>query len=209
MALRLHAIAPDEAAEIKSGLPGGARIIVFRELGAVVSDREKFALDEPDPLLAEEHRAIVDAVFRHNVVLPTPTGVVFRTEQVLTRWMELHYVALSDALAFVNDRAVARVHIRRAGGHADESDAGADIAEAAAEIFRALRRKAVASVPLSVEEITGIALSSAFLVERELWKDFERAVGEARDANHKLSIDQTGPWAPYDFVRMQFGERQQ
>ena len=61
-------------------------------------------------------------------------------------------------------------------------------------------------MPLTLEKVTGISLSGAFLVERELWKEFDRAVTEATAANPKLSIRLTGPWAPYDFVRMQFGD---
>ena len=139
-------------------------------------------------------------------MLPTPVGIVFRTEHVLTRWMELHYVALTDALSFVNDRAAARVHVSRAGGKRDDKEAGSDLAEAASEIFRELRRRAVASVPLTTEQVTGIVLSGAFLVERELWSEFERGFALAREANPELRVELTGPWAPYDFVRMQFGD---
>ena len=64
----------------------------------------------------------------------------------------------------------------------------------------------MASVPLTIEQITGIALSGAFLVEQELFKEFERGVAEVKATHPKLSIQLTGPWAPYDFVRMQFGD---
>jgi hypothetical protein len=139
--------------------------------------------------------------------LPTPPGVIFRTEHVLTRWMELHYVALNDAIGFVTDRVAMRVHIERAGAiRAEDADAGSDLAEFAASVLRQLRRRAVASVPLNVEKVTGISLSGAFLVERELLREFERAISEAEAEHPKLAIRMTGPWAPYDFVRMQFGD---
>jgi hypothetical protein len=180
-------------------------LIPFRDLCAVVSEQKAFALDEPGPEVIAEHRAVVDFVFRNAPVLPAPVGVVFRTPDVLKRWMELHYVSLSDALEFVEDRAVARVHIVRADGRPDELEAGSDLAAAAAESLRALRRKAVASVPLRLEEVTGLTLSAAFLIDREHWPDFNRAVDEQRDAHNRLNFGVTGPWAPYDFVRMQFG----
>lgn len=206
MALQLHAVTPTDAGAGPLTLPAGVRPVIFRDLSAIVSDRERFALPDDDAGLVHEHRAIVDAVFKRQVVLPGPPGVIFRTEHVLTRWLELHYVALSDAMAFVLDRAVGRVHVQRSGGAIEDSDAGSDLAEAAGDIFRNLRRRAVASVPLSVEKVTGITLSNAFLVERELWKEFERGVAEAKEANPKTSIELTGPWAPYDFVHMQFGD---
>jgi hypothetical protein len=206
MALRLHAVTVIDSVHEAHVLQDGARAIPFRDLAAIVTDREKFSLDDPDPALANEHREIVDTVFKAQVVLPTPAGIVFRSEHVLTRWMELHYVALTDALAFVSDRAAARVHVSRAGDKRVDKEAGSDLAEAAGEIFRELRRRAVASVPLTTEQMTGVVLSSAFLVDRELWAEFERGFVLSRTANPDLSVELTGPWAPYDFVRMQFGD---
>ena len=206
MALRLHAVTPADSAQQPHVLRDGARVIAFRDLAAIVTDRDKFSLDEVDPALADEHRQIVDTVFKSQAALPTPAGIVFRTEHVLLRWMELHYVALTDAIAFVTDRAAARVHVSRAGGSKENKEAGSDLAEAASGIFRELRRRAVASVPLTTEQVTGIVLSGAFLVERELWAEFERGFNEARKSNPDLRVELTGPWAPYDFVRMQLGD---
>ena len=206
MALLLHAVTPTESPSGALTIPDGTRKIVFRDIAAVVSEREKFSLDEGDDTALDAHRAIVDVIYRRQVVLPTPPGVVFRTEHVLTRWMELHYVALNDAMAFVTDRVAVRVHVQRAGGNKDDLEAGTDLAEVAGIVFRELRRRAVASVPLTIEKITGITLSGAFLVERELYREFERGVAEVKSSHPKLSINLTGPWAPYDFVRMQFGD---
>jgi hypothetical protein len=162
-------------------------------------------LTETDAELVDQHRGIVDAVFKGATVLPAPVGVVFRAPDVLKRWMELHYVSLSGALEFVDDRAVARVHVVRAEGSNDDLEAGSDVAAAAAESLRALRRHAVAAVPLRLEEVTGLALSSAFLVDRSGWKAFLSATDEQQSAHHLLRFNVSGPWAPYDFVHMQFG----
>ena len=203
MPFRLHAVIPLNG-HGDPPLPTGVRTIAYRDLGAVVSVRDKFAMDEVDPMLMTEHRQVVDAVFRDREVLPTPAGIVFRTEQVLTRWMELHYVALTDALGFVGDRYAARVHVSRPSRDPTDREAGSDLAEAASAVFRDLRRRAVASVPLTLEQVTGLVLTGAFLVERDLWKDFERAFADVREANPDYAVEMTGPWAPYDFVRMSF-----
>src|SRR5512146_3124961 len=215
MALRLHAITLADAAQNipegdgegeAEGKDSTVALIPFRDLCAVVSHQRSFVLDEPTPALIEEHRRVVDRIFNQASVVPAPVGVVFRSADVLKRWMELHYVSLSGALEFVEDRAVARVHIVRAGTKDnDEREAGSDLAAAATEAFRALRRHAVAAVPLRLEHLTGLVLSASFLVERDLWKEFLRAVEDQHDAHHLLRFDVTGPWAPYDFVRMQFG----
>ena len=81
----------------------------------------------------------------------------------------------------------------------------ADLAAIAAEITRSLRHNAVSSVPLRTEEMTGLTLSAAYLVERELWSEFTTTVGDERRKHPHVEIALTGPWPPYDFVRMQFG----
>jgi len=63
----------------------------------------------------------------------------------------------------------------------------------------------VATVPLRVEQITGIVLSAAFLIEQELWKDFASKVEEQATRVPNVRLELTGPWPPYDFVQMQFG----
>ena len=186
MALRLHAITlaevnhDDQAgiATAEMAVAGPTSVVAFRDLCAIVSDQKAFSRDEPTPAQIDAHRVIVDRIFRRASVLPVPVGVVFRAPDVLTRWMELHYVSLTGALEFVDDRAVARVHIVRADGKNDDLEAGSDLAAAAAESFRALRRRAVATVPLRLEQVTGLVLSAAFLVERDLWKEF--LVGRGR-----------------------------
>jgi gas vesicle protein GvpL/GvpF len=207
MALRLHGITLADAAQnAPAGDASEIALVPFRDLCAVVSTQRSFVLDETTPAAIEEHRRIVDRIFHQASVVPAPVGVVFRSPDVLKRWMELHYVSLSGALEFVEDRAVARVHIVRANAKdGEEREAGSDLAAAATEAFRALRRHAVAAVPLRLEHVTGLVLSASFLVERDLWKEFLRAVEDQYDAHHLLRFDVTGPWAPYDFVRMQFG----
>ena len=188
------------------GVTGGTRLISYRDVGAVVSDQKSFVLDDVDSTRIEEHRAIVDAVFHIAPVLPAPVGVVFRSSDALTRWMELHYVSLTGALEFVEDRAAARVHISHIANNSNRGGgADTDIANAANEAVRALRRSAVMAVPLAYDAASGRVSSAAFLVERDHWKEFLRAVADQHEAHHALKFDVTGPWAPYDFVQMQFG----
>jgi len=90
-------------------------------------------------------------------------------------------------------------------GEASEREVGSDLAAAAAEALRDLRRSAVATVPLRTEQLTGIVLSAAFLVEQELWKEFASKVEEQGGRAPNIRLELTGPWPPYDFVQMQFG----
>lgn len=187
--------------------PEGLQLLAFRDLAAVVDERAEYEIAQPTPADVEHYQEVVESVFNHRPVIPAPIGTLFRSPDTLVRWMELHYVALSDALAFVEDRLVARVHIRRAGGETGEPEGsgGMDAAASAAEAFRALRRRAVVAIPLRRDHTPGVVLSSAFLVERELWKEFASTVQEQQENDPTLDLEMTGPWPPYDFVRMQFG----
>jgi hypothetical protein len=181
----------------------GTDLVVVRDLAAIVAESPYAAL-EPNEERVTHVADVVSQYQARSAILPAPVGVVFRTRDAVQRWLELHYVALSDALSFVDDRVVGRVHVWRPGAPEDR-DSGSDLAAAAAESLRVLRRSAVATVPLRMEKITGIVLSAAFLVEQELWKEFSGKVEEQRTSAPNLKFELTGPWPPYDFVQMRFG----
>ena len=185
-------------------LPEGVKLFAVRELSAVTEEGD-FNVHRSEPVDVGRHMEIVTGIFTQDAVLPAPVGTVFRNADALKAWMDLHYVALSDALAWVEDRVAARVHITRAHGKEADKEAGSDLAAIAADTSRALRRRAVSTIPLRSEEVTGIMLSAAYLVERELWSDFLEAVKDERDRYKQLHIELTGPWPPHDFVKMQFG----
>lgn len=202
MSLRVYGVVMQDG-QAPPKLPGGVQLTPVRELAAVAEEGD-FARDIDTPAI-ERHIEVVEALFSHDAILPAPVGTVFRSVDALQRWMELHYVALSDALAWVENRVAARVHVTRAHGRDSDREAGSDLAAIAAEVTRSLRRHAVSTVGLRDEEVTGIVLSAAYLVERELWEEFAEAVEDERERHPLVSMELTGPWPPYDFVRMQFG----
>ena len=181
----------------------GVELVVVRELAAIVA-ATPYTSQEPTDERVKHSSEVISAFAARAAVLPAPVGVVFRSRDAVVRWLELHYVALSDALSFVDDRVVGRVHVWRPGEPADQ-ETGSDLAAVAAETLRELRRSAVATVPLRIEQITGIVLSAAFLIEQELWKDFASKVEEQSERVPNVRLELTGPWPPYDFVQMQFG----
>jgi hypothetical protein len=181
----------------------GTELVVVRDLAAIVAEVPYAAIEASDDRLTRVTE-VIGWFHSRSAVLPAPVGVVFRSRDAVVRWLELHYVALSDALSFVENRVEGRVHLWRPTS-LDDRDAGSDLAAVAAENMRVLRRSAVATVPLRVEQITGIVLSAAFLIEQELWKDFSAKVEEQGGRAPNLRFELTGPWPPYDFVQMQFG----
>lgn len=203
MALRVHGVVlQDGHTPLK--LPAGVRLHPVRELAAILEEGEFPARDDDSPDV-ERHLSVVADVFEQDAVLPTPAGTVFRSPEVLQRWMELHYVALSDALAWVENRVAARVHVSRGPLSHAERESNSDLAAIAGEVNRSLRRRAVASVPLRHGDDSPVLTSTAFLVEEGLWREFDEAVVDERERHPSLRISVTGPWPPYDFVRMQFG----
>jgi hypothetical protein len=196
-------------------------LVAYRDIAAVVEPGAYTA----EPMGAgalERHRSVVDEVFARRAVVPAPPGTVFRSREALASWLELHYFTLVDALGFVEDRAAARVTVawaadadasRRAsplhldagqptGEERAESDA---LVAEAGEPFRALRREAVSLLVLRAEELGEPAAAyGSFLVERARWAQFEQAVAREAQLRPGLQLRLTGPWPPYDFVRMQF-----
>ena len=190
--------------------------IWHRELGAIVRQApyEPVELSERE---IEDHRAVVEAVFERCTILPAPFGAVFRSGDQVARWLQMHYIALTEGIHLVDGRCEMRVHIREARGGKpaavgagapeepdDEDDAldlRPEVETAAAESFRVLRRQAVAAVPLRQPEGEAV-LSGAFLVERAQWEEFSEVVAAQARRAEALAFEQSGPWPPYDFVRM-------
>ena len=198
----------------------GADVVAFREVAAVVAD----GVPDPGPdavVDLADYRRVVESVFRERAMLPAPPGTVFRSRDLVAQWLELHYFTLLDALAFVDERAVARVSVSRTGhvpGHAAGHTAGHAAGQAAAaaptlddgaeaalqDALRALRRHAVAGLAVGTDG-AGHVTAMSFLVERQAWDDFVARVAHEGARLPDLALAVSGPWPPYDFVRMQFG----
>ncbi|HEY9480112.1 MAG TPA: GvpL/GvpF family gas vesicle protein, partial [Gemmatimonadaceae bacterium] len=48
-------------------------------------------------------------------------------------------------------------------------------------------------------------LSGAFLIQQDRWAEFAEQVREQALLRSEFIFAKTGPWPPYDFVRMDFG----
>ena len=194
----------------------GVEVVAFRDLAALVVD----APGSEAGVGLRVYREVVESVFREQAVLPAPPGVIFRDRGVLAQWMELHYFTLLDALAYVEDRAVARVAVAvadrppvasptpagtgaAAGNGEGEGEGGREESDAVLrDVLRVLRRHAVATLPIGGDG--GRVAAASFLVERARWELFAEVVAEESDRLTDHALRLTGPWPPYDFVRMQF-----
>lgn len=200
-ALTLFGVALLDGAEHGTLAPD-TTLLGVRDLGAVVAPApyQRIVPAERD---FERHTAVLEGVAARHAVVPAPVGTVFRDRAALVRWLELHYHALHDTLTYLDGRVVARVHVVRRG--AEGADDGTRLAATAAEVMKNLRAQAAAMVPLKTEHLTGLVLSGAFLVERDKWNAFTASVGVAAREHDDLDVRLTGPWPPYDFVKLDLG----
>ena len=139
--------------------------------------------------------------FRDAAVLPAPCGTLFRGTEHVRRWLEQNYIALNEGIHFVAGRCEARVHVslRAAEESLSEDDAGTAELTAVVAVLVAV---AAVSLPLHVHSTI---LSGAFLVEQARWAEFAEQVRAQALRCPELLFAKTGPWPPYDFVRMDFG----
>lgn len=176
--------------------------VIVRELGAIVRPAPYARVEMSDNEL-DDYQQVVESVFERHTIIPAPFGTVFRSRDQLTRWIELHYAALSDGMHLIDGRCEMRVHLKKTvvkGGAVKETD----LAAIATDTFRALRTSATAGVHLRNADVH-TTHSIAFLVDRSHWQDFSALVVTQGKLLEGVEIERSGPWPPYDFVHMDLG----
>jgi hypothetical protein len=216
--IRLYGVVGLDTAQQAPLVPDTA-LLVYRDVGAVVG-AAAYTSGAPTPMDLDAHRAVVEGVFAQRAIVPAPPGTVFRSRDALTGWLELHYFTLLEALGFVDECAVARVRVEPGDGFDERRGAaGARVVQdvsaveppnleiSAADAFRSLRRGATAMVTVRGDASRDAPPSvvASFLVERTHWDAFQTLVSQEAQRHPALRLASTGPWPPYDFVRMHFG----
>lgn len=203
-ALRLYGVAAVESGQMAS-LTEGTALVHYRALAAIV-EPSSYASTNLDDEQMERYLHVLEDAYAHSAVLPAPPGTVFQSHDTLVRWLELHYFTLTEALSVIEGHSAARVSITRQGNHDD--DAGRSFAALAAESLRLLRSQAAATVTLpkaEKDDEDGVVARASFLVDTQRWQTFKDTVSKEAVRQSALDFQLTGPWPPYDFVRMQFG----
>jgi hypothetical protein len=204
LALRLYGVAAVESGHAMS-LAEGTTLVHYRALAAIVEPSPYTVSTLPDDEMSK-YIAVLEEAQSHSAVLPAPPGTVFQSQPTLTRWLELHYFTLTEALSVIDGHAAARVSVTAQGKQGD--DARKSFAALAAESLRLLRGQAAATVTLPKadgDEEEGVLARASFLVDTQRWQAFKDTVSKEAQRQESLDFQVTGPWPPYDFVRMQFG----
>lgn len=210
-ALRLFGVATVDSPATHS-LAEGTSLISFRSLAAIVAPSSYTRPTVNEEELGEYTR-ILEEVQGAASVVPAPPGTVFRSRENLARWLELHYFTLTQAIGYVDGHAQARVTVVKSPG-VDADDATPDeikessrqLRGTAAESMRVLRGQASATVSLPLpDDDTNTVAQASFLVNVEKWPLFTELVAKEDQRHTDLGFRLTGPWPPYDFVKMEFG----
>lgn len=204
-ALRLFGVAAVESGHTAS-LAAGTTLTHYRALAAIVEPSHYTGVNLDDAEV-DKYLRIIEEAYAHSAVLPAPPGTVFQSEGTLSRWLELHYFTLTQALSSVEGHAAARVSITTPTGR-DEGETQKSLSALAAESLRLLRTQAAATVTLpraEGDEEERVVARASFLIDSQRWQSFQDAVSKEARRQTALDFKVTGPWPPYDFVRMQFG----
>jgi hypothetical protein len=202
--LRLYGVAATESGHADS-IADGTTLVHYRALAAIVEPSPYSVSTLEDEEMTKYLRVLEDSHL-HASVLPAPPGTVFQSQGTLVRWLELHYFTLTEALSVVEGHAAARVSITIQGDQEDEGKKS--FAALAAESLRLLRTQAAATVTLPKadgDDEDGVVARASFLVDTQRWENFKDTVSKEAERQSVLDFRVTGPWPPYDFVRMQFG----
>lgn len=176
--------------------------------------------DDPLVMLARRHDVVVRAVFEYQPVLPLRFGTILRDEQAAARLLADHHdeaVEWLDRVAGQREWGV-RARLARPDKPAETSAEGLsgteylamrrsrlaaaartrrDGSSAAAELHEALTQHATESASRTKTSATPL-LDAAYLVPASA-----DAVFQAETTRHpELSVEVTGPWPPYSFVRL-------
>jgi hypothetical protein len=203
--LRVYGVAASESGHTTT-LAEGTTLVHYRALAAIVepSSYSQVNLNEDE---MNKYLRVLEEAYAHGTVLPAPPGTVFQSQATLTYWLELHYFTLTEALAVVEGHSAARVSITTQRGD-ETGEADKSFAALAAESLRSLRSQAAATVTLpraDGDDEEGVIARASFLVDSQRWDTFQEIVSKEAKRHATLDFTVTGPWPPYDFVRMQFG----
>jgi hypothetical protein len=185
-----------------SGVQGGrpVRTVTHRSLSAIVTD-----IDEIEPERTDEDARAHDEVLREvmtegdgRTVVPMQFGMTFKSARTLKSVLRGGRRAFRKALMDVEGKLELGVRVVR------DEDASVDGEAVAADISERLE-------PVSEGEAENdlfsdrLVFNRSYLVPQDGEEAFRDVVEEIREEYDDMTVQYTGPWAPYSFVDIEIG----
>lgn len=204
-ALYAYGVLEQEDVEFETdGIDGAERAytVDYRTLSALVSE-----IDTVEPGMSDEnaraHSEVLKQLLRYDggrTVVPMQYGMAFKNERTLKRVLRESRPAFRRALREVEGKVELGLKVL---SEADATGDGDAVRAAVDERFGEL------AVGVSEDDRFSdrLLVNRSFLVDRDDRDAFDDAVGEFEDDHGELTVQYTGPWAPYHFVDIDIGAR--
>lgn len=177
--------------------------VAYRDHAAVVQD-----IDTMDPEQTEENLSAHDDVLRAvmtagdgRAVVPMQFGMVFVNDRALKNVLRNGRRAFRKALSEVEGTVELGVKIIGPEDGSVDREAVRDTVETVLD-------------PESEEVSAGeqfsdrLLVNRAYLVSRSNQEAFDEAIDRVEEAHDDVTVQYTGPWAPYNFVDIEIGVEQ-
>lgn len=196
-------VAADDAVEFETDAVAGAdRVypVAYRSLAALVSDIDTTDPDEDDEE-AQRHDEVLREIMEYDggrTVVPMQYGMAFEDERALKNVLRGARPAFRRALNDVEGAVELGVKVVR--------DEDADLDEEAIREAFADELESLAEASVEGDRFTDrLLLNASYLVDRENRESFDEAIGRLDEEYDDLTIQYSGPYAPYSFVDVHVG----
>lgn len=184
------------------GVGGASEVypVDHRSLSAIVSDVESLEPEESDENVRAHDEVLREVAMEDGgrTVVPMQFGMVFEGQRPLKNVLRNSRVAFTSALRGVDGCIEVGVKIVvPEDGDVDEAAVRDDVVEALEPIAEQSDRGDRFSDRL--------VLNRSYLLGREDREAFDDAVGRLEDRYDDLTVQYSGPWAPYSFVDIEIG----
>jgi hypothetical protein len=175
--------------------------IPFRNVAAVVSESpmKDYELTENN---MKKHEEVVRRVMEEHTVVPVEFGTVIQNERILKHLLKKAYDPVRECLRLVNNMVELGIKAVINGDivFADPEKRK----ECAASILESLNNRAKQLVKDDLFS-DRLILNASFLVNKEEINTFSNEVTGLQEKYPMIKLLYSGPWAPYNFVRIRIG----
>ena len=174
-ALRLYGVAAVESGQTTSA-GRGHTLVHYRALAAIVEPTDVLACRASTTRKWRQYLRVLEEAYDALGGAARAAGTIFQSQATLTRWLELHYFTLTEALSVIEGHAAARVSI-------SHSATGQRRRRGAQELRRARSRESADAeesgggdgdaAQSRRDEEDGVVARASFLVDSQRWQSFQ------------------------------------